>query len=563
MYNETYDDYIRSILGYPSMKSFDDSYEDYRNQNMNMSYNINSNMSMDFMNNTSDMDLESCYPEIYKIVYPMVCKKCDSVRMPVTNDDIQNMTDEIYYAFDREDASKKVPLENAKFGLYANEDIYDLSGKLIVKKDSLIEEKTSDSNGQLSFSNLLYANYYIKELKSPKGFLLNDGIILINKEDFSKVENNLYSIEKECVNLEKEYSVQLTKLGELFTKTKLEKTDNGEFLVYLPEKKSLSNVTFSLYDSNNHFIMSKTTDENGILFFDHLLSGDYYLLEKEAPEEYIINKEKIQFSITDDEKLIPETIHLEAFNELFTTKIEIKKMGEKLIANKNSFEFDTVPLEGVVFGIFQDFDYLYDNVTLSTKGTCVGYLTSDKNGNAIFKGKLPKGKYYLKELCTNENYELDSKKYDFEITASSNKDCNVIINKNNSFFNYLSKSAVKIVKVDSDTKKPLKGVEFTLYNSKNEQIGVYKTDRKGTIRVEQLPYGKYYFIETKCRNGYYSTNNKYHFSLNNEEEIQLNISNQPILKLGYNEKYKTGLVISCCLIFVLLLFVNHKPKSIK
>lgn len=93
MYNETYDDYIRSILGYPPARGYEDSYQDYRNQNMN--YNMTSNI-----NTTSDMDLESCYPEIYKIVYPMVCKKCDSVRMPVTNDDIQNMTDEIYFALE-------------------------------------------------------------------------------------------------------------------------------------------------------------------------------------------------------------------------------------------------------------------------------------------------------------------------------------------------------------------------------------------------------------------------------------------------------------------------------
>lgn len=92
MYNETYDEYIRSILGYPPMRSYEDNYEDYRNQNMNMNTN--------FMNTTTDMELENCYPEIYKIVYPMVCKKCDGVGMPVTNDDIQNMTDEIYFALE-------------------------------------------------------------------------------------------------------------------------------------------------------------------------------------------------------------------------------------------------------------------------------------------------------------------------------------------------------------------------------------------------------------------------------------------------------------------------------
>ena len=113
MYNETYDDYIRSILGYPPARGYENNYQDYRNQNMNMDYNMTSNMNTNYMNATSNMDLESCYPEIYKIVYPMVSKKCDSVRMPVTNDDIQNMTDEIYFALeDRNDIQVNINLTN-------------------------------------------------------------------------------------------------------------------------------------------------------------------------------------------------------------------------------------------------------------------------------------------------------------------------------------------------------------------------------------------------------------------------------------------------------------------
>lgn len=90
MYNETYDEYIRSILGYPYISSYENSYLDYRNQNMNTNT----------IKNTSDINLESCYPEIYKIVYPMVTKKCSNVRTPVTNEELQNMTDEIYFALE-------------------------------------------------------------------------------------------------------------------------------------------------------------------------------------------------------------------------------------------------------------------------------------------------------------------------------------------------------------------------------------------------------------------------------------------------------------------------------
>ena len=84
MYNETYDDYIRSILGYP-------------NNNM---YNTNSGEN-DYMysaQNNSSEELEQYYPEIYKIIYPMVCKSCDNNSSPITRELIENMTDEIYFA---------------------------------------------------------------------------------------------------------------------------------------------------------------------------------------------------------------------------------------------------------------------------------------------------------------------------------------------------------------------------------------------------------------------------------------------------------------------------------
>lgn len=84
MYNETYDEYIRSILGYPPVGSYN-SYQDYNRNNFET---------------RTEMELEKCYPEIYKIVYPMVTKKCSNTRGNLTNEDIENMTDEIYYALE-------------------------------------------------------------------------------------------------------------------------------------------------------------------------------------------------------------------------------------------------------------------------------------------------------------------------------------------------------------------------------------------------------------------------------------------------------------------------------
>lgn len=98
MYNETYDEYIRNILGYPSHgpQEYQD-YQEYRNPTFNTNINISGN----------NVELENSYPEIYKIVYPMVAKKCDNMRgEAITKDDIQNMTDEIYYALETKNETR-------------------------------------------------------------------------------------------------------------------------------------------------------------------------------------------------------------------------------------------------------------------------------------------------------------------------------------------------------------------------------------------------------------------------------------------------------------------------
>lgn len=84
MYNETYEDYIRSILGYPNYSSHHNCME---NTYQNMSINER---------NSSKEELEACYPEIYKVVYPMVSKACSNNTRPITAQLIEELTNEIY-----------------------------------------------------------------------------------------------------------------------------------------------------------------------------------------------------------------------------------------------------------------------------------------------------------------------------------------------------------------------------------------------------------------------------------------------------------------------------------
>lgn len=52
--------------------------------------------------NENNRQLEACYPEIYKVVYPMVNKACSSNTKPVTSELIDELTDEIYAAVEND-----------------------------------------------------------------------------------------------------------------------------------------------------------------------------------------------------------------------------------------------------------------------------------------------------------------------------------------------------------------------------------------------------------------------------------------------------------------------------
>ena len=89
MFNETYDEYIRNILGYD-----------------NTNKNIINNSIQNNKPSIQNYELEKCYPEIYKIIYPMITKKCNNTKKEITKEEIENITDEIYFAIEQNNTTQ-------------------------------------------------------------------------------------------------------------------------------------------------------------------------------------------------------------------------------------------------------------------------------------------------------------------------------------------------------------------------------------------------------------------------------------------------------------------------
>ena len=479
------------------------------------------------------------------------------------------------YYYNDEDTKQKnpIPLKNAKFGLYLKEDLCDAFGNIILKKDTCIAKEYTDDKGMIVFDGLPYTSFYIKELEAPKDFIINDGIIEINLKDFQfNKEKGVYYVKKDIINKQQHFSLSITKTAEAYTGYLKENSTYGEFYSYQIGEATLQNVSFSLYNKDKQLLDSKITDAKGKVSFENLIPGVYYLSETSSPAEYVKVEDEREIVFQMDSKDYNEfsqpVIEEHYFNNLCECNINLIKLGEQFYIENNALQYRNVPLENVVFGIYQDFDYTFtEHDNILPKGTCVGYINTDKNGVGNFVGKLPCGRYYIKEIKTLEGYDIDTNTYHFNIEPNNNQKITVRINdESNTFYNKLSKAAVKIIKTDAENHKPLKNVEFTLFNEYGEQIGIYKTNRKGEILVENLPYGTYYFLETKAPKGYYSTNNKFYFKIDSPDLRTLNVTNSPVIQLGFDESYTKvlyGIAIICIIILLgmMLSFALRKRSN--
>ena len=96
MNDSIYDEYMRSVLGFQPM-----NYNTY-----NMYYDNFEMSNMTAMNSLQIQELENCYPDIYRIVYPMVQRVCSQNTRPITKELIDNMTDEIYFSIEDREMSE-------------------------------------------------------------------------------------------------------------------------------------------------------------------------------------------------------------------------------------------------------------------------------------------------------------------------------------------------------------------------------------------------------------------------------------------------------------------------
>jgi LPXTG-motif cell wall-anchored protein len=329
-------------------------------------------------------------------------------------------------------------LEGAEFTLY------DRTGKYALKKG------ITDKDGKITFTNLIYDDYVLKEEKAPEGYVV--GI-----QNQQKVTINQDKIELKVVN------------KKIVQHVVLQKYDRYNYQV------KLEGVKFNLLDKDGKVIQADLeTDRDGKIFIPDLAPGTYKFKEVAPLQDYKTNPREYVFTIEEKQT---EIDIVNVANELIPGAVELTKVDK----------YDNnIALSDAVFNIVND------------KGITVRWgLTTNAEGKILVKDLQP-GNYVFIETKAPKNYTLDKTPITFTIVRSQTDMVEVTAQ------NELTSGTVELTKVDKDNKNiKLPGAEFDLYNNDGLLIQKgLKTNEHGIISVSNLKPGTYKFIETLAPKDY-------------------------------------------------------------
>ncbi|MBC1400091.1 VaFE repeat-containing surface-anchored protein [Listeria booriae] len=268
--------------------------------------------------------------------------------------------------------------------------------------------------------------------------------------------------------------------------------DNAGFTVIKQDDSgnALAGAKFDLYRiSNGNRNLIKENMESGpdgkISHDETLKFGNYELEEVEAPDGYKLLDRPYAFEL----------------NEKGITELEIPIINEKLETPVGSVELikydeadESKGLAGAEFDLFRG---------TPGSGTLVSSHVTPASG-AVRVDNLEFGDYYFVETKAPAGYELDATPRTFTIGEGQ-----VTVPLELGVANKAIQTpvgSVELIKYDeADESKGLAGAEFDLFRGtpgSGTLVSSHVTPASGAVRVDNLEFGDYYFVETKAPAGY-------------------------------------------------------------
>lgn len=348
----------------------------------------------------------------------------------------------------KKDAVTKKPIQGVGFGLY--------------KGEELKAKETTNSDGEITFSNLEIGTYTLKELNTPVNYKPLGKDIPVEIKAAKTVQTYTSTVENEPLR----HTIQVRKNDR----------EEGTFL---------QGATFELYQGSSK-LQTATTNQQGIAEFTNLLKGDYTIKETKAPTGYVLDSSPISVTIADATS--SQVVQKLVGNDKVRHSIKITKKASDTGAL----------LDGAEFTLYKTSDNRQVGQAITVKGVAT-------------IANIVAGDYYLKETKAPPFYNSTIDKVPVKITVT---DSPQVITKEIS--NDPVKHTITVTKKDADSDDLLKGAKLGLYKG-GVLVESKLTGEDGTVTFSNLLKGVYTVKEITPPTNYALTDTVLTFDFNSDK----------------------------------------------
>lgn len=292
-------------------------------------------------------------------------------------------------------------------------------------------------------------------------------------------------------------AIQLTWDGSQYTGTATD--TNGVLSQYL-FRANISGVTIS----QRRNVLTVTATKEAGAQLNGCVSSDYgYSLDVEGTESVLLEPSNgSNYQACAALTTLPDPVWA-------YVHFKVNIVEEKGSLTINKVDADTgAALSGVTYRLFD------------ASGNKVADVTTGADGRAVFSD-LPLGSYSYQEISAPEGYVVDSTRYTATISTSA---LHIAEQRTNA----LAKGSIEILKVDAETRQPLAGVVYRLFDANGSKIADGTTDGNGKVTFSDLKPGKYAYQEISSVSGYLLDDTRYEFSLTSENlHVKVTRENTP------------------------------------
>ena len=440
-----------------------------------------------------------------------------------------------------------------------------ISQKIYYPSEMILDTFYTDESCSLMLpQELAYGDYELHEVQSAEGYVLDK-----NPVPFT-IDSSVETVVVEKTNTAQKGRISVQKTGDIFTTVATASSaytdENCETIVnpttYTPVFASgnLSGAVFQIIAVEDivtldgtiranagDVVAEITTDENGYAETDLLYLGKYEVREITAPDGYALNAESqfVELTYAGQEIAVRDTVNTSFVNDYQGVEISLSKVMEKdeLFNIGNSDEYTRVR-----FGLFAAENITAADGSVIPADGLISEVSLDENMTAKFDTALPFGKYYVKEIATDEHYVLNGEKYlvNFEYMG---QDIQTVSIDCGQFTNDLKRGKIEGIKV-SESDEPLENALFGLFYTdcteftEENAIMTAKSDKQGKFEFTEIPYGEYIVCEIEAPTGYILSDESYPVTISEDGEIiEITAVNKPItIEISKQDIYGNELV---------------------